>query len=429
LLEVLIVRTQRPLGDYDEINHNRLLAIRQQFEQLPLEQFCLFNSIASLWPVLTFDLGLDGEASGEAAAAANFFTETIGLARTYQNAHLLLLAYSHLANIQVAQSQLHAARQTFEQALAEIQAGSISPYGGLPHAGLGMLNYEWGDLKAAEQQFNQALRLARLWNQWETLLPALSGLARIRRRAGEKQAAYSYLDEIKGEPAEIQLMTGRAMRMLWQAQDGKIDASVSELSKTANPTPSTEYMLLDAARALVELGRFEEGMDLAHRIIASALSGGRLHTVIQGNVVLIHGFCMQGKSREAEALLDQTLRMAEPEEYLSTFVDEGEPIRVLLAKMAGNEYSSRILAAYTTGEATPLKREPVYHSSELLSGREREVIRLVAEGLSNQEIAGRLVISLPTVKTHIGNIFNKLGVTSRTQAIARAEALKLIPRD
>jgi LuxR family maltose regulon positive regulatory protein len=70
----------------------------------------------------------------------------------------------------------------------------------------------------------------------------------------------------------------------------------------------------------------------------------------------------------------------------------------------------------------------VAEQPDVLSEREREVLRLVAEGYSNQQIAERLVISITTVKTHMGNIFNKLGVTSRTQALARAESLGLLPR-
>jgi LuxR family transcriptional regulator, maltose regulon positive regulatory protein len=123
------------------------------------------------------------------------------------------------------------------------------------------------------------------------------------------------------------------------------------------------------------------------------------------------------------------MQMAEPEGYISTFVDEGEPIRSLLSKMTGNAYAARLLAGFTLGTELPAKQASGIHADEFLSQREREVLRLVAGGLSNQEIANSLFISLPTVKTHVGNIFNKLDVTSRTQAIARAKSLGLIPKD
>jgi LuxR family transcriptional regulator, maltose regulon positive regulatory protein len=138
---------------------------------------------------------------------------------------------------------------------------------------------------------------------------------------------------------------------------------------------------------------------------------------------------LQGQAKAAADSLSQAMQMAEPEGYISTFVDAGEPIRLLLAGMPDSSYAVRILAGFSAGTRSLVKRETENRSSELLSQREQEVIILVAEGLSNQEIAERLVISLPTVKTHIGNIFNKLGVSSRTQAIARAKTSGLIPMD
>jgi len=101
----------------------------------------------------------------------------------------------------------------------------------------------------------------------------------------------------------------------------------------------------------------------------------------------------------------------------------------LLAKMTGNAYAARLLASDVIRLGTPVKHDAGSRSDVLLSDREQDVLSLIAEGLSNQEIADRLVISLPTVKTHIGNIFNKLDVTSRTQALARASSLGLIPRN
>ncbi|MCQ3948168.1 MAG: hypothetical protein DPW21_15965 [Anaerolineae bacterium] len=96
--------------------------------------------------------------------------------------------------------------------------------------------------------------------------------------------------------------------------------------------------------------------------------------------------------------------------------------------MTGNPPAQRVLAGFGSGAESPEKPGQPSVGVEALSEREREVLRLVAEGCSNQDIASRLVISITTVKTHMGNIFNKLGVASRTQAIARAEALGLLPK-
>jgi LuxR family maltose regulon positive regulatory protein len=135
----------------------------------------------------------------------------------------------------------------------------------------------------------------------------------------------------------------------------------------------------------------------------------------------------------AEAALDEALRLGMSEGYLRTFVDAGEPLRQTLKAWLRNSpkiseetraYAQRVLLAFdkplrATDGATPDLPEP-------LSQREHEVLLLVAEGLTNQQIAARLVISIRTVKKHVENIHGKLGVENRTRAVARARALKLL---
>ncbi len=435
LLEVLIVRHQAPFIVLSRETQEKLTAIQRLFNLLPSEKICLFNSVANLRPVLAFDLALYTEASGQAESAARLFNESIDLSRADKNIHLLHLSLGHLANIQAAQSRLHIARLTYEQALAEIQSGSLSPYVSLQRAGLGALYYEWGDLAVAEEHFTAGLSLARLWNNWETLPFLVSGLARIRYKGGDIHAAFSLLDaELKNPPMEGMLLPVQLVRALWQAQRGDREPAAawfaaSGLLGISRSTSQTEPWLLDIARLLTALDRLDDALAFTHGLIDSAQTDGRLHVVIQGSVVLAKIFLLQGKHKAASESLTKALTLAEPENYFSTFVDEGEPIRALLAKMTGNVYAVRLLAGFTSGAGMPVKREPGVRSGEMLSEREQEVLHLVAEGLSNQEIAERLVISLPTVKTHIGNIFNKLDVTSRTQALARASTLGLIPRN
>jgi LuxR family maltose regulon positive regulatory protein len=141
---------------------------------------------------------------------------------------------------------------------------------------------------------------------------------------------------------------------------------------------------------------------------------------------------LKGNTSDAVACLMEVLQLAAPEGYISTFVDEGETMRQLLNDSkrkvpAGlRNYVERVLMGFGVSENQAIKREA--GNSSDLSEREKEILTLIAEGLSNQQIAARLVISITTVKTHVGNIFNKLGVTSRTQALARADGLGLLPR-
>jgi LuxR family transcriptional regulator, maltose regulon positive regulatory protein len=433
LLEVLILRQQMPYETLNAQTRTQLLAIQEQLLRFPDDQICLFNPVFSLKPVISFDLGLQAEMAGEAESAASYFSETIRHSRQNQNYHLLHLSTGHLANIQFTQGKLHAAKQTYAQALELQAAGEKSPHAGLAHAGLGALDYEWGDLQTAEQHFKEGLALAQLWNLIEILLQTRIGLARIQYRQSNLAGALAHLEEIKSYPDAGMLNPLKALRALWLAQNGEPASAAAWLEGsgiTAN-TPSfpfNETTLLDGARLMSLVGRGEEAVTLAGQVIQTAEACGRLHTVLQGKLVVAKAHAQQEKMAEAQQPLAEALRLAEPEGYLSSFVDEGETMRLLLMQVDGVPYARKILAGFSTQAGTAQKPSPPASPSAMLSDRESEVILLVAEGLSNQEIADRLFISLPTVKTHINNIFNKLGVSSRTQALARLEELGLIPR-
>src|SRR5262249_20131384 len=138
--------------------------------------------------------------------------------------------------------------------------------------------------------------------------------------------------------------------------------------------------------------------------------------------------------------IERALTIGEPEGYLRVFVDEGAPMATLLRRARGRgiapEYTAKLLEAfgeagsghsdltapYSTSTVTPRLGVPG-QLVEPLTGREREVLRLIASGASNQEIGRVLVVSTATVKKHIHHIFGKLSVKSRTQAVARAKAV------
>jgi LuxR family maltose regulon positive regulatory protein len=306
------------------------------------------------------------------------------------------------------------------------------------HTGLGALYYEWNDLPAAEHHFDEALSLARLWNHWESLIPIALGRAHIKRRAGETRAALELLGEFNSPPVEGLNLPLEAYAAYLEALDGTRAASAVWLSAHSTaaaqaPSPATESFLLDVARVMTVLQRYDEALALLQKLITYAGDKGRTHLSIRARLAKAKVLSLQGKALDAFASLLTTLPPAAAEGYVSTFIDEGEPLRKLLVETRGKApvvlraYIEQVLAAFPqVGNLLP-RRAPVLGAPDL-SEREREILALVATGLSNQEIADRLVISITTVKTHVGNIFNKLGVTSRTQALIRADELGLLPR-
>jgi LuxR family maltose regulon positive regulatory protein len=145
---------------------------------------------------------------------------------------------------------------------------------------------------------------------------------------------------------------------------------------------------------------------------------------------------MQGQADKAMHVLGDALALAKPGGLVRLFVDEGVPMARLLYEALAHgvepAFIRRLLAAFPVGEPAQTTASPVSSPEsewvEPLSAREREVLQLIAEGLSNQEVAARLYLSLHTVKVHARNIFAKLAVANRTQAVARARALGIVPQ-
>jgi LuxR family maltose regulon positive regulatory protein len=134
-----------------------------------------------------------------------------------------------------------------------------------------------------------------------------------------------------------------------------------------------------------------------------------------------------GETRRAVEALDRALELAEPEGFIRPFLDLGAPMAVLLKKAAesgaNRELARRLLDKFGDTAADPSASDALL---EPLSDRESEVLDLLVSGLSNQEIAQRLFVSVNTVKTHISHVYGKLGVNSRAQAIARCQQLDLL---
>ncbi|NPV78551.1 MAG: AAA family ATPase [Anaerolineae bacterium] len=436
MLEVLVIRLHLPAYPPSAAH---LTALRKQLNALPPEQPCLFNISANLKPVIAYNQGLLAEIDGATALAASAFNETLTLSLERGNRFLYHLGRAHLASAQTALGQLHAARQTCVDGLAENAPLSASPYLSLLHACLGTLYYEWNDLAAAEQHFKAGLDLARLWNVWESRVPLMLGLARLLQRNGSFKVGLDLLEELRANSIESLALTIQAYTALLQFLNGNRAASVAWLAtipaeSLLEPTPANEPAFLDVARLLIHLQRPAEAAALLEKLSILAHSGGRMHTFIQARAILVKALAGQGKTSVALNELLQILPLAAAEGYLSTFLDEGETLRLLFhearSKIPPSElrtYVEEVLATFAPGEKLIVKGESGYGTPEL-SDREREILTLLAEGLSNQEIAERLVISITTVKTHVGNIFNKLGVTSRLQAVAHADGLGLLPR-
>jgi LuxR family maltose regulon positive regulatory protein len=194
--------------------------------------------------------------------------------------------------------------------------------------------------------------------------------------------------------------------------------------------------LLTSARLLRADGRHREALGLLEELREETEASGRTGDLI--DVLTLQALALWEGSKRVRAVgtLAEAMELAEPEGYVRTFVDEGPPMADILSGMLEAQqrgsldppvparYLSKLLVVLERDTARPVS--PVGGLLEHLSGREHEILQLVAAGKSNRRIAQELYVSVGTVKTHLNNLYRKLGVRSRTQAVARARELKLI---
>jgi LuxR family maltose regulon positive regulatory protein len=189
-----------------------------------------------------------------------------------------------------------------------------------------------------------------------------------------------------------------------------------------------------AVRIYIAQNRLIEALDLAQPLLLSAEQQNRVRRVIEISNLQALAHQGRGEIEEALSVLGRSLRLAEPGDHVRIFVDEGQAMARLLHEAASQgihaDYCGRLLAAFKKAEPIQAPTGAEFHPPEMiepLSARELEILLLIAEGLSNRAIADRLSITISTVKGHASNIYGKLAVTRRTEAIARGRTLGLIP--
>jgi LuxR family maltose regulon positive regulatory protein len=393
--------------------------------------------------LLSLAIGHTKRMTGNLAEAASFFEQAAGFAQQRNDKVQAVYTLGFLADLQEMQGHLQQAAATHHRALqlATAADGKLLPTAATALIGLGNLSREWNDLAQAERYLRQSLEIGRqsgveAVELHSAIALALVGQARgnsneademIRRAAAiaQKWNMPPTIVRVAALETRLWLMRGQWRAAAHWAQANSIGAD-DELSALL------EFEHCTLARVMIARQKWDDAQQLLSRLLLAAERAGRLGRVIEILALQALAAYAQGDTAGAVDALERALTLAEPEGYIRTFVDEGEPIRLLLERVKAEdrgmkEYAAQLLAAFKVMDKLhPSAFIPQPSLVESLSERELEVLRLIADGLSNHEIADKLVIGLGTVKTHINNIFGKLDVKSRTQAVARARELNLL---
>ena len=331
----------------------------------------------------------------------------------------------------------------------------------MAHQRYGVLLYEWNRLPEAESEALHSLELVPHLDlarpsPWLTLL-GLGVLARVALAQGNSERARQLLESEAFDVAQFPVPQGSKdvlilLPVRLALRCGQLDPALQWASTCGlhyddpltNPLEKSRYAgYVTLARVLLTRGRghpnalaLSQAQILLDHLLEIAVGTGAHGRCIEIQMLRALALHAQGKTRQALTTLGPILAQAEPEGYLRLFADEGEVMAHLLARMApfttaSPDYLERIQAAIApVRQGRPAAMTPpasLPSPFEPLSEREHEVLQLVAEGLSNQQIAQHLVLSLHTVKLHVKHLLAKLGATNRTQAVTRARVLHILP--
>ncbi len=419
------------------INHAQIDAIiaqsRRALEYLRPDNLAFRTSTA-------WKLGYAYQLQGNRAAAIRSYTEVISIGEASGNIIFNIAARIGLGSLQEAENRLHSAAENYRRAL-QLFGDQALPLAGQAHLGLARLLYEWNDLDAAQQQAQQSLRLARQVDNDRINISQVF-LARLKLAPGDVDEAAALLAQAEQSARQKNFLPRLteigAVQVLVLLRQGQLASAAQLASQYELPLVQARVLVAqdDPSAALALLEPLRQQME------ARGWADERLKTIVL-QAVALHA---HGETDQALEVLVDALELAQPGGFIRMFVDEGAPMVRLLSEAAAQgvmpDYTAKLLAAFHTGapavlpgSADPDKSENNSGSSpatgsppliETLSQRELSILQLIAQGLSNRQIGERLFLALSTVKGHNRNIFDKLQVQSRTEALARARELGLL---
>ena len=405
---------------------------------------------ASLWI-----LAIAEWVRGRLEDAERGFAASVARWRAAGQRSLVAWACLDLGRVQRARGRLDAPLATYQQ-VVDITASpgrAAVPAAGIGYVGIAEVAYQRGELDAALQHVTEGIELCRQLN-WKTqpLAAGLVTLAWIRQANGDPGRALEAIAEaeriapssslatlfnpVPAQRARLLLAQGDIAAAARWAQEGALRAGDEPMYRTER-----EHLVL--ARVLLAQDQPTEALALLDRFRAAAAAQDRVGSLIEIGVLRALALAASGDADRAVDALAEALTLACPQGYVRVFAEEGPPMSALLSRLIAAQRSGGTAAEVPLGCLARLQRAlgardavpdagrgnvmAVPGLVEQLTSRELEVLELLAAGRSNQAIAGQLVVTLDTVKKHVSHVLGKLGAANRTEAVARARELSLIP--
>jgi LuxR family maltose regulon positive regulatory protein len=397
------------------ISHNDFAAIITHSEQA-LENLLPENQTART--TAAWAMGYAHQVQGNRTSALRAYHEVIAISEASGNRIFLMGAQTGVGQIQEAQNELFAAVETYHEVI-RIAGNPPDPPACEGHRGLAHIYYEWNQLDKAAEHAKRGYEIAITIDGIDTPATCQRIWARILLAQGDEAGAAKLLAEgerfLREHQFDHEMPEQAAVQVHLLLRQNQLTAA-SELAQRydipltqarvylAQGNPTAALHILAPHRPAVETKQWAD--EQLKTIIMQALA-------YQAN----------GKQDTAVQHLNEALALAQPHGFVRTFIDEGEPMARLLTAVPRTDYIDTLLAAFpATANPSPTPQTLV----DPLSERELEILTHIAAGLRNKEIAAQLFVSINTVHYHTKNLYGKLGVNNRTQAIAKAQELNLL---
>jgi LuxR family maltose regulon positive regulatory protein len=352
-----------------------------------------------------------------------------------------------LSEALVTHGQLRSAIETCQNGLCLVKDRKLEPpwssMVGFLHMRLARILCEQNELESATQHILAAREISQRSGNREAQACAAVVLGMIRQAGGDEKGALDLVRESEQIGSRNDLSQHDISTLPWRIRisfaRGDFKAAEELIrsyelalgSGRSGPLMALLQETVDTTLGHVSLceGKFNEAEILLAKVQDEAESSGRMGSIVE--ILLLRALAARAMDNVAQAiaLLSSAVKLAEPEGYVRVFIDLGAPMAALLKEAIPRGINSSYITKLLTGfekKQRPIKTTAYQPMIEPLTERELEVLRLLANGLSNEEIAKTLVLTVSTIKSHAHNIYAKLGVRTRTQAIKRAASLNLL---
>jgi LuxR family maltose regulon positive regulatory protein len=308
---------------------------------------------------------------------------------------------------------------------------------------------EWNELDAAMSHVQVGIEFCEQWGEVQLLTGGYMCLASVLQTIGDAGGAIDALGKAKQAASSLSCWYAARvapLEALIRLEQGDLAAACQWAASQRNEPDHYfdvfEYWSarLILARVRMAQGEWDQALELLTPLLRATEEAGGVHYVVVSLALQAITLHAQGHVEQALTSLERALSIAEPEGYVRTFIDEGAPMAALLRQAVARgmmvEYCSRLLAALeqkteqdgqraTAGPASLVDRSSSL-LIEPLTEREMVILRLLATRLTSSEMAEHLVVSVHTVRSHIKNVYAKLHVHKRLEAVARGRELGLL---